>query len=332
MPVEDPITAAIEASVSAASSDEPAETVVEDASETSEVVEEEGVTAEVAEPVVEVDDFTKELEGLGLNARKVGERESRLPYSRVKKIVENARKKQIEAHNAVLKAEQDKYTKAEERLKNMDAVDRLILEPDRYIATLASLHPTLYKKFLEQPKPAAEVKPAVVQDPKPQPDWKYDDGTLGYSPDAQQKMFEWQARETERRVTENIRAEYDKRFGPIENNWKAQQIHNEKLPVVRAQIARAQKTWGEAFTKNEAEILKYMQENPEIPFGDCVSDVLVTKVQPNRDAMRADLLKEINARPKAAARSAPAAVVAAKEADGPRSMEDVIRESIKGLK
>src|SRR6266478_3897408 len=120
MPELDPITAAIEASVSAASSDEPAETsVVGDTSELPEVVGEEGVTAEVAEPVVEVDDFTKELEGLGLKAPKVGERENRLPYSRVKKIVENARKKQIEAHNAVLKAEQDKYTKAEERLKNM---------------------------------------------------------------------------------------------------------------------------------------------------------------------------------------------------------------------
>src|SRR5438445_13389701 len=115
MPELDPITAAIEASVSAASSDEPTETVVEDAPETPEVVVEEGVTAEVVEPVVEVDELTKELEGLGLKAPKVGERENRLPYSRVKKIVENARKKQIEAHTAALKVEADRYAKAEER-------------------------------------------------------------------------------------------------------------------------------------------------------------------------------------------------------------------------
>jgi hypothetical protein len=333
MPELDPITAAIEASVASAS--EPAETpeVVDDGgSETPEVVAEEVVSPSAEKPAVEaVDPLTKELEDLGLKEPKAGERENRLPYSRVKKIVENARKKQIEAHTAALKTEQEKYTKAEARLKNLDNWDRLIAnDPDRAISELARLHPTLYQKFLTPPV-AAEVKQTVVDDPKPSPDWKYEDGSLGYSPEGQQKLLEWNSRETERRVTKNIQDSYDKRFGPMEKQWQAQQVHNQNLPKVRAQIQASQQTWGELFTKNEPEILAYLEANPQVSFADCVAAVLVPKVQVNRDSMRADLMKEINARPAAARRAAPVAAVAAAASTEPRSMEDVIKESIKGL-
>ena len=125
MPELDPITAAIESSVQSAREPDTTEVVDEGGTETPEtaVVEEVSPSAAVVE---DVDPLTKELEDLGLKEPKAGERENRLPYSRVKKIVENARKKQVEAHAAALKVETDRYAQAQEKLKNMDAVDRLI--------------------------------------------------------------------------------------------------------------------------------------------------------------------------------------------------------------
>src|ERR1700730_527659 len=73
------------------------------------VVEVAEEAAVVAEPVVEVktpaevDELAAELEALGIKAPKEGERENRLPYSRVKKIIANSRKKLMESHTGELK-------------------------------------------------------------------------------------------------------------------------------------------------------------------------------------------------------------------------------------
>ncbi len=336
MPEADPITAAIESSVAAATEAPDSPDVVDDAVAETPAAEE-AVSPSAGDTSVS-DDAAKaaaaekaELDLYGVKPPKEGERENRLPYTRHKKIVDNAIKRAKEEHATALKAEADKYTQAQERLKNLDNWDRLIAnDPDRAISELARLHPALYKKFLNPPAAAVEAPKPVAEEPPPH-DWKYEDGTTSYSPAGQAKFLEWQGRQLETKIKGDLQKEYDKRFGPIENQWKAQQVINEKLPVVRQQIASAKTTWGDLFTKNEPEILKYLQDYPQVGFADAVATVLVPKAQANRDSMRAELIKEINARPRAAVKAAPVAAVAAVET-GPKSMEDVIRESIKGLK
>ncbi len=297
---------------------------------------------DLEQPVVEADPLSKELEELGLKAPVAGERENRIPYSRVKKIIENSRKKLAEANAAALAERDGKLTESEKRLQNMDAVDRLIAsDPDRYLGMLAALHPA-YKKYLGGG--AAEVKPAPVaaSEPAPQPDARFEDGSIGYSAEGLQKLLEWQARQVESRVTKQIEETYTKRFGPIEQNWKSQQLINEKLPGIRQQIDTAKKTWGKAFEDDygkdeDSEILAVMKANdgrngrPFMTFEAAVDRVLVPRALADRNAMRADLLKEINDRPKAAAKGSPAAVSGA-DATGPRSTEDIIREAAATLK
>jgi hypothetical protein len=142
------------------------------------------------------------------------------------------------------------------------------------------------------------------------------------------------------------RKEFDARLGPIEKankeraeQQRAHEYREAQKPIIRAQIATASKIWGKAFDddyakqgEGKSEILKYMQANPDVPFDTCVSQVLLPKVQAERTSMRADLLKEINARPKAAVKTPVAAAKVDDGGDGNRTTEDVIRASLAGLK
>ena len=343
MSVEDIIRSSI-----AEASDEPTTDTSEDTG--AEVVAEpvetivETVVEEIKTPA-EVDELAAELEALGINAPKEGERENRLPYSRVKKIIANSRKKLLEAHTTDLKTRDDKYTAAEKRLKDFDAADNLLrTDPAKYLEMLAVLNPA-YKQYASgQQQQQQVVKPAEVKpDPAPGPDATFADGSKGYSAEGLEKLREWDRRQ----AVNEAQKLFDARLAPIEQanktreeQQRAYEYKQAQIPVIRGQIATASKTWGKAFDddyakqgEGKSDILKYMQANPDVPFDTCVAAVLVPKIQANRDTMRGDLLKEINARPKAAVKTPVAAVKAgAVDPNEIRTTEDVIRESIAGLK
>lgn len=290
---------------------------------------------------VEVDELTAELESLGIHAPKAGERENRLPYSRVKKIVENARKKLVDSHATTIKEHGDKLTAAEKRLKDFDAADNLSrTDAKKYLELLTIVNPE-FKQYLAGSQPA-EVKPPVVDDPAPGPDAKFADGSVGYSAEGLEKLRAWDRRQ----AVADAQKLFDARLGPIEKANKeredaqrAYDVRQAQIPAVRNQIATASKTWGKAFDddfalqgEGKSEILKYMQANPDVPFDSCVAAVLVPKVQSNRETLRAEWLKEQQARPAAAARTPGSTTKVGSEATGPRSMEDIIREQVATLK
>lgn len=298
-----------------------------------------GTAAAVVAPVQ--DDLDKELEALGI---KPGvERENRIPYKRVKKIVENAKKALSESHTKALGEHTTKLTAAEQRLATMDSVDKLIAsDPERYISMLAALHPDKYGKFVgRQAEPAAPVADPAKDDPRPGPDGQYTDGTPGYTAAGQQKLDEWRDRQVEKR----IRAEYDKRLGPIERERQAAVEIQQRLPGVKNQVSKASKRWGKAFDDDynkandgQSEILKVLQANdgqngrPHLSFEEACAEVLLPKVYAERNVMREDILKELNARPAAAAKTPAAAAVVAADGNTPRDLTDVIRASIASLK
>jgi hypothetical protein len=299
-----------------------------------------GTTADTAAPVAvakPADDLTKELEALGLKAPEAGVRENRLPYSRVKKIVENSRKKLTDAHTTALKERDDQLTKANERLKNMDAVDKLIAtDPDRYLAMLGMLHP-VYKKYTSAPvatppAPVAAPDPAAALGERPAPDVKFEDGSFGYSPKQHEKLLDWVASTAEARAVARAEKSYTERFGPIEQQYKSQQQIEKTRPKVNAQVAWGKQTWGKLFEDDYAldgksEVLAYMKANPGVPFEACVSAVLLPKVQVERTRMRSDILAEINARPKAAVKAAPTATKPSADTT-PRTTQEIVAAAV----
>jgi hypothetical protein len=295
-----------------------------------------GVSAEDAE-------WAKELAELGLTAPKPGQRDNRIPYSRTAKIIKNAKVKwqeQLDAkHQEALKplqAQKDSWDNAEK----LAATD-----PDRYIALLATLYPQQYRKFLQEQKQAAAPEPAkqpaaAKQDPEPQPDVKYSDGSLGFSPEQFAKLREWDRRESARQAKEETAKEFNERFGPIEQAFNATQADQQRLVTVRGHIDDLRETYGADVIDDpdvQKEIVAYMDANPKATLKASTRDVIkkrrdaeTERFRADRTTMRAELLKELQAAPRAAAK-APAAPV---RANGGRdeSIDDVIRNAMHGLK
>lgn len=367
----DPITAAIENSIAEAT-DIPEDTGgVDDAAEVVDAGTENAPAAEVVAegtdkagavdadkpekevvPAAEVkkdepkDDLEKELEALGLGKKDLqpGERENRIPYSRTRKIVGNAIKRATEKFQGQVTEATTKTQALETEIAPYRRVDELIVkDPDQYVKFLATLHPTLYGKFLKPAEAiadkAAPTTPAAADDLEPKPDHKFEDGTMGYTPDQHAKLLQWNHRQGVREAETRLRKEMDDRLGPMEAERRAREADAAQLPRVQAQKDWATKTYGEAFTADykkgaKSEILALMKANdglmgrPYLSFEACVAQFMVPKLQADRNAIRESVLAEINARPAAAVKGPAAAVKAVTEDNGPKTMEQVIKDSL----
>lgn len=282
------------------------------------------------------DELTQELESFGIRAPTEG-KEGRFRWGQVRKVVENTRKKLNEQHKVVLQQRDQQLAQAVERVKNMDAVDAMIInEPERYLSILASLHPDKYGKYVGRASTAAAPPPQYGEQP-PGPDAQFADGSRGYSPEGLQSLMEWQAQRVTAAVTEQVEQKYAARFGPIEQEWKQTRAEAEferkHVPIVRSQIAQARELWGKPFTDHETEIAKTLAENdgkqgrPFLSFDAAIAKVLLPKQRVSKDKLRQQILDEMSGRP-AAASSTGAPTAGSNGSAGPRSTEDVIRAAI----
>lgn len=305
-----------------------------------------GEAGTTVEKLAEPDEVDKELETLGIKAPRAGERENRLPHSRVKKIFTNAQKKWAEAHLGELKTRDEKITQHQQELENFRRADELLAsDPDRYISMLAAIHPDKYKKYVSGAPTVglADTKSAAVASvaalgPRPAPDHKFEDGSTGYTPEQHEKLLDWVAATAEAKAVARTEEVFTKRFGPIEKEWQSNRAIQEKMPVVRAQTAAARKRWGKLYEDEEklgteSGLYKYLTANQHVPFDAAVADYLLPKIHTDRDKIRAELTTEMNARPAAAARTVPTVTSGVKDSStGERSIEQVIRDSITHLK
>lgn len=310
----------------------------------------------VEKPVVEKkadepkDELEKELEALGLGKKelKPGERENRLPYSRTRKIVGNAIKRTTEKFQGQVAELTTKHQASETENATYRNADKVIFnEPDRYMGMLASMYPEKYGKFVEQARKPAEKaveQPAgpVVdpKDPEPTPDHTFEDGSKGFTPEGFQKLREWDRRQATREANVANKKLLDERLGPIEAERQQAEQRAAQAPRIKAQVASATETWGQAFTDDynkgeKSEILATMRANdgrdgkPFMSFDACVAKVLTPKLRADRDTMRTEIHKELQAAPAKVVKGPVGTVKATPNAnEGPRKMEDIIKEQI----
>jgi hypothetical protein len=268
----------------------------------------------------QVDEITKLLDGEGVARPVQGKRENSIPYSRVKKIVGNAEKHWTEK---TLKPYIEKIAAHETKLKEVATVeDVMTKDPMKFLQGLASI--PAYRDIFEKltgSQPAAANAPGATDMPKP--DVRLSDGSETYSTKGLQALLAWQQTQVEKTVAQ--------RYAPIEQAYRSHQQVQTLLPKAQAQIAEA-RTWP-LFTENADDILKTMTANPGMSLERGYQVVVLPKLQANRDTMRTQLLKEINAQPRAT--SLPASATrpnAATGAAGSGDLEAIIRESLKGAK
>lgn len=329
---------------------------------TPEIVEEpatpEVQAATPATPAEPQDDFAKLV---GVPQVGIAGRENRIPYSRVKKITEkavsdiaeaalgrklNAGEKAsdvVKAHVAQIPTLTAKVQDYETRLNTVGQFeDVMVNDPNKFLTMLSKL--PAYKDFFSfvqqaaagigQNQPAqgtpAAGQPAVAQNPAdvmPEPDEELADGSRVYSMDGLKKLLAWNASQVESRVSK----QFEERYKPIENEWQERKRLEAVVPVIRKQIEEA-KTWP-LFNDNQDEIVAALKANPNLSLEGAYRQIVVPKIVADRNKIKQDVLREVQSAPTSTAVPARAATKpVAPVGAGPRSLEDVIKESIASLK
>lgn len=293
------------------------------------------------------DDFDKKF---GLSAQSSSGRENRIPYSRVKKITEKAVNDAKTDWSKDLTASHvpvSKFQEVETKLKDYEGRWSQVAEFEKFMATdqlgfLKRLYTQPgYKEIFDQlaagpaQQQAPVQAPAPVEEDFPQPDQQLSDGSKVYSMEGLKALREWDRKQ----VATAVLKEVETRYAPLEQDYKAYQQTQAVIPQVQRQIEEA-RTWP-LFNESEGDIVKSLQANPSFTLERAYQVVVFPKMKAeqerlageakvSKETMRAELLKELKQAPRSTAaaggptRPAPAPT-------GPRSIEDVIADSIKSL-
>lgn len=267
--------------------------------------------------------FAKEY---GLAMPKPGQRENRIPYSRVKTIIQNAIDKRnqaiaeaawgkkyegkdfdadFKAHVGRIPEIEQKLTSYEAEFKNMDVVGKIMAEqPDRFIEMLPQINPR-YAELIGKAQKDAEAAMKAVREaelgPRPEPDVDLGDGRKTYSIEGHQKLAEWEAK----RLKADLEKQFEEKFKPVTERIKGEQT----LASVRK---RADEIVNEArrdlpgFKEAETDILKLVAEKDMMPATAhahvmaqkhtealAAKDKEIADLKTSREQMRKEILAEI---------------------------------------
>lgn len=261
-----------------------------------------------------------------LQSELAGKRDNRIPYSRVKKIVENAEKKAREAVEATYKTP--------EFQNSMRAIELADANPEQFLSALAQSDPR-YAKLLaplrggggEATAAAKKTPPADIK-----PNIQLSDGTLGYDAEAVNGLLERQAAQ--------LRQEFDERLGsfaPVAEDYQTRQLRANAESRVAAQLEVAKNWRGFNDEANQVAMGNYMMQNPKADLRDAYIAVVVPKLQADETAIRKKIAEEMKKQSKASSGVAPSAAGGAQQpsvvvAEGADPIEAAIRTSISGLK
>lgn len=268
-------------------------------------------------------------------------RENRIPYSRVKKIVEGAEKRALEPLQKQLAELTPKIQEYEKRLAQVTEFEQVMVnDPGRFLDMLSTL--PAYSQFFQlmeqfvtsqsQPQQAAQVTPEqeaqaiLANDPMPEPD--NEDGS-GYTMEGLKKLLEWNSRVVESKVSKRFETQYK----PIKDRFDAEQTIAQLTPKVQKQMEEAYK-WPK-FAENEAEIVQVLQQYPAATLEQAYQHVVVPKLIADEQKLRTDIRQQVLGELKKAppvSTGIPAGGVKPRPAtvsSGPRNLEDVIAEQLK---
>lgn len=280
------------------------------------------------------------LKELGIDAKLLGGSGNRIPHREVLRILRNGFVKMDEGFGKK-QAERDEETgRFKKRAADADAWDKLAAEdPDETVRALHRLAPEKYRRFVDLLGAKEAVKedpkhpdlPDEKDDPEPQLDHKFEDGSMGFKAETAKKHQEWMVRQAERRAYTRLKKELDERVGPAEKKAAAEKRLDDELKEIRKGIAEAKEHWGDLYDKHEGAIVKAKKAADEagkpISILAAATKVLKAVVQADRDTMRKELLKE---QEDAAAAGSVAARGGNKQkvkSSGPESTLDIVKQA-----
>ncbi len=360
-PVEDPVEEPV---------DEPVVTEQIKVKEDAKVIEEAEAAKEAedveAEETESEDPFEKKF---GIAEKSESGRQNRIPYPRVRKIVDKAiadTKKEAEKSFAPRLTEiedlttkvtefEESASKVKQRLEDVDRFENIMTgDPEQFLKMLSQV--PVYKDFFgavgkafeiaktheeageKEDTPEAPVTPTADM---PEPNEELADGSKVYNMEGLKTLLSWNGDQVEARVEKRLTKLYDKRladmqeqYRPVADRYTEDQAADariqERLPGIQAQAAEA-RTW-KNFKENEDEIIQYLDDNPKVSLEGAYREVVMPKIATEKNVIREELLKEIKKAPRSTAVPTGASRVVKAVKKGPTPLDEVIREQVATLK
>jgi hypothetical protein len=274
---------------------------------------EEGI---VADPAAQVQEGQQQEESFHGN--------NKIPYTRVKEMVAKAEAKA----KAAFESQMAELNERVQRLSGFESpefntfLEAMNNDPERFLGVLSQVDPR-YGQLIQ----ARQQAQPQAQETSIEPDVILPDGSLGYSPQAMQRIVDARVQAQLANVEEKIA----QRFSPIEQDWKMSQMRREAVGRVSEQIREAE-TWP-GFNDYKAEITQAIASGQVKTLQQAYMKIVAPKLKADAAEMRKQIFAEINGRVRAASgATAPAGGPASSASDKPQDTEAVIREAIRGLK
>lgn len=285
------------------------------------------------------DDFARRF---GIVEKSVTGKENRIPYSRVRKIIEK-HEKDLSARLA--KQYTDQYTpkiedlskrvqEYEERLAQVGQFEQVMAnDPQGFLQMLSRL--PAYKPLFDYLHKAAEVLPPEKlasgqttpqttppsgQDEMPGPNKVLPDGSRVYDMEGLQALLDWQERRVTSRLTRQVEENLSQRLTPIERERQYQAYVQSLLPEIDKQIAEA-RTWPQ-FVEHEKEIVKAMQADSSLSLEGAYRKVVIPKLVAQNAQARTRVMAELRSR--TASTAVPVNQAGATVPDEPQSTQEVV--------
>jgi hypothetical protein len=252
-----------------------------------------------------------------------------VPLDRHEAALESARSEaRAERDHALqqLRQEHDQQlAEARTKLQLLDIADK---EPERFLAALKQADPR-YAELLARAQAQAEHHNGNgTAGPRPGPDRRFDDGSLGYSDERLDALMEWNAKRAEERAEQRIL----ERFKPIEDAHLADQQIRQSIGRVRVQVETAVRDWP-GFAENQVEIAAALGTNRTWQLADAYRHVVLGKAHKDtalrEQEIRAKVIAEMNAKPKRVTGTSPSG--SAPPAASSDDLESIIKASIANL-
>lgn len=307
----------------------------------------EPVTADAGQPAADAAPATSEpvagAETATVAAVTAPVRRGPIPYDRHEAVLTKTRR-EYDEKLAATQRELDSLAwaraqDAQDKLRALDLADsnpqvffEALLKDPRYAALAANLRGAGSN---EPAKAAAAPAAAAPVGDQPKPDVLLPDGTLTYSEEGLQKLLDWTATKARTGALEEMDRRLDERLGPVKpliESHQTQVLWNQAVSKQRVVLEEARSKWP-GFKDAEPAIKAFMGQrgNEAVSLEAAYRAVVIPKFQADRDSMRQQILDEINARPAAASQVRPPRAETAVPPSGPRDLEQVIAESIRGL-
>ena len=253
-----------------------------------------------------------------------GERPKRrgpIPLDRHETLLANARE---EGQRAIAAAKAEHEAAMAQTRAELQAKQEMIAladrDPEMFLEALTRVDPryaeAITKRAGGNGHAAAAATPGGAM---PQPDRQFEDGSVGYSLEGLQKLLDWHASSVEDRVVQ--------RYKPIEDQYRSGEAVRGAVQRVSAQVEAA-KQW-DGFTEHQGEIAAALKADRTLNLEGAYRQVVMPKLRASRDKMRAEILAEINGKPKTVTNTTPAGGVP--PAASSDDLESIIRASIAHL-